>query len=467
KRIFGVLGMVDLSHATYLIIISNYTCTGQLPQGQIFTVTGIEILPVSSGPPIPEDEDEMRNVDDREYSTLRELFSSYQLFFSPDFDVAKSQQRLSFNCSQNISDGFVWNFKILSNLNKGDPPKRFKSGSILVPVVCGFCKIVTTKVKSQSCTLALISRRCRFRSGVRFFSRGVDENGYVSNFVVSEQILVSQGFTSSYELIRGSIPLYWQEREALVTLKPTPTLIQGPHDVAMKKHFAFLNANYGDIGVLNLIDHHGVEGEICKAYGKYMMKEMEENLKVVIYEPFDFHKHCGKSATGESREQITKLLKKIDSLCHNNVHLVQHEESQTAQVRMQQNSFFRVNCIDCLDRTNVLQAAIGKKVLLEQLQRHGLLGERDIDACRYASQHGYDLPFPKLESSFREIWADMGDAISHQYAGTGALKGDFTRSGKRTMTGILADGFANVKRAVQNNFADVYKQRVIDYLQGN
>lgn len=35
------------------------------------------------------------------------------------------------------------------------------------------------------------------------------------------------------------------------------------------------------------------------------------------------------------------------------------------------------------------------------------------------------------------------------------------------MTGILADGFANVKRAVQNNFADVYKQRVIDYLQGN
>eukprot|EP00960_Hanusia_phi_P060915 764668-Hanusia_phi.AAC.2 len=28
------------------------------------------------------------------------------------------------------------------------------------------------------------------------------------------------------------------------------------------------------------------------------------------------------------------------------------------------------------------------------------------------------------------------------------------------MTGILADGFANVKRAVQNNFADVYKQRI-------
>eukprot|EP00960_Hanusia_phi_P060916 764668-Hanusia_phi.AAC.3 len=418
KQIFGVLGMVDLTHATYLIMITNYTSTGQLPQGQIFTVSDIEILPVSLGPPIPEHEDEMRNIDDREYSVLREVFNSYQLFFSPDFDVSKSQQRLSRNDSQSLSDDFIWNINILSRLNWWDTPKCFKSGSILVPVVCGFCKIVRTKVKSQSCLFALISRRSRFRSGVRFFSRGVDDNGHVSNFVVTEQILVTDAFVSSYELVRGSIPLYWQEGEAIVTLKPTPTLMQGPHEIAMKKHFAFLNSNYGNIGVLSLIDHHGVEADICKAFGEYMKNEMEKNPNILIYEPFDFHKHCGKSATTESREQITGLLDKFD-MFHNNLNLFQREQGQQSQVRMEQNSFFRVNCIDCLDRTNVLQAAIGKKILLEQMQLHGLLAERDVVACRYASQHGYDLPLPKLESSFREIWADMGDAISHQYAGTG------------------------------------------------
>ena len=31
------------------------------------------------------------------------------------------------------------------------------------------------------------------------------------------------------------------------------------------------------------------------------------------------------------------------------------------------------------------------------------------------------------------MWANTGDFLSKQYAGTGALKADFTRIGKRTM----------------------------------
>jgi hypothetical protein len=34
------------------------------------------------------------------------------------------------------------------------------------------------------------------------------------------------------------------------------------------------------------------------------------------------------------------------------------------------------------------------------------------------------------------------------------------------MGGILADLSSNVKRAMQNNFADVYRQRVIDLMVG-
>jgi len=35
------------------------------------------------------------------------------------------------------------------------------------------------------------------------------------------------------------------------------------------------------------------------------------------------------------------------------------------------------------------------------------------------------------------MWADHGDAISLQYSGTNALKGDLTRTGKRTVGGLL------------------------------
>ena len=42
--------------------------------------------------------------------------------------------------------------------------------------------------------------------------------------------------------------------------------------------------------------------------------------------------------------------------------------------------------------------------------------------------------------------ADNGDECSKQYAGTGALKTDFTRVGKRTVNGALADGVNAVTR---------------------
>ena len=43
---------------------------------------------------------------------------------------------------------------------------------------------------------------------------------------------------------------------------------------------------------------------------------------------------------------------------------------------------------------------------------------------------------PNLEQ-FKCAWADHGDAISLQYSGSHALKGDLTRTGRRTVGGLL------------------------------
>lgn len=59
---------------------------------------------------------------------------------------------------------------------------------------------------------------------------------------------------------------------------------------------------------------------------------------------------------------------------------------------------------------------------------------------------------------FRNIWADNGDSMSVQYAGTGALKSDFTRTGKRTKYGLLRDGGNSLVRYVINNFYDGFNQ---------
>lgn len=42
-----------------------------------------------------------------------------------------------------------------------------------------------------------------------------------------------------------------------------------------------------------------------------------------------------------------------------------------------------------------------------------------------------------LERIFRDFWTKNADVMSYLYSGTGALKTDFTRTGKRTTMGAL------------------------------
>jgi len=72
-----------------------------------------------------------------------------------------------------------------------------------------------------------------------------------------------------------------------------------------------------------------------------------------------------------------------------------------------------------------------------------------------------------FENLFKNVWADHADMISIQYSGTGALKTDFTRTGKRTKVGALEDGRRSLLRYFKNNFADGFRQDSLDLFVGN
>lgn len=71
-----------------------------------------------------------------------------------------------------------------------------------------------------------------------------------------------------------------------------------------------------------------------------------------------------------------------------------------------------------------------------------------------------------LEEIFRDFWTKNADRMSNLYSGTGALKTDFTRTGKRTFAGKLEDGKRALQRYVLNNFHDTYNQNSLDFLLG-
>ncbi|OBS80783.1 hypothetical protein A6R68_21003 [Neotoma lepida] len=73
----------------------------------------------------------------------------------------------------------------------------------------------------------------------------------------------------------------------------------------------------------------------------------------------------------------------------------------------------------------------------------------------------------EFEKTYKNAWADNANACAKQYAGTGALKTDFTRTGKRTRLGLIMDGCNSLLRYYKNNFSDGFRQDSIDLFLGN
>ncbi|DAZ92741.1 TPA: hypothetical protein N0F65_012307 [Lagenidium giganteum] len=130
-------------------------------------------------------------------------------------------------------------------------------------------------------------------------------------------------------------------------------------------------------------------------------------------------------------------------------------QNADGQVTNTQSGVVRTNCMDNLDRTNVVQSLFGRRSLLLQLNEVAALKGNILNS-----------PFDSFEHVFKRVWGNNADAISIFYAGTGALKTDFTRTGKRTKKGALMDGYNSCVRYIKNNFMDGHRQDVVDLLLG-
>lgn len=301
-------------------------------------------------------------------------------------------------------------------------------------------------VNNHSFQWILISRRSVHRAGTRLFCRGIDQSGSVSNYVETEQIVDVRGDKVSFVQTRGSIPLFWRQTPNL-KYKPPPELVAGrDHLIACSKHLDAQMIHYGRQVLVNLIDHRGAEDVLEKAFATTISTLGYQNVR---YESYDFHAECRKMRYDRLHNLIARLAHEQDEF--GVFHL-----RRDGTLMSSQDGVFRTNCIDCLDRTNVVQSMLAKRSLEQSLIKLGVLttGQR-ID------------PNSTFEWLFKNVWADNADMISTQYSGTGALKTDFTRTGKRTKMGLLKDGSNSLTRYYKNNFNDGFRQDAIDLFLGN
>ncbi|KAM3863437.1 phosphatidylinositide phosphatase SAC2 [Diretmus argenteus] len=446
----------------------------QSPDDSKFLMKTFSQIKSNVAVPIKKKIKENKEKERLERRLLDELYKVFMdsdsFYYSRTYDLTNTVQRQgdsdksSLPLWKQVDDRFFWNKHMIQELIDLQVPEV---DFWVMPIIQGFVQVEElvvnynessdeersspeTPPQELTCvddihprfTVALISRRSRHRAGMRYKRRGVDTDGRVANYVETEQLIHVHSHTLSFVQSRGSVPVFWSQ--AGYRYNPRPRLEKEEKETIpyFAAHFEEQLKIYKKQVIINLVDQSGREKLIGDAYMKQVLLYNNPNL---TYVSFDFHEHC----RGMKFENVQTLTDAISDIITD----MRWGWVDQAGVICQQEGIFRVNCMDCLDRTNVVQAAIARVVMEQQLKKLGVMPP--------------EQPLPvKCYKIYQIMWANNGDTISRQYAGTAALKGDFTRTGERKLAGVMKDGVNSANRYYLNRFRDAYRQAVIDLMMG-
>ena len=334
----------------------------------------------------------------------------------------------------NLDEDFLWNSYMIDPLIKfrsrlaANEKELLDSSQILTSAIRGFVSTITvpssaSPIRGQRAhlpsTLTLISRLSCRRAGTRFNSRGIDDDGNVANFVETETIFYHpSSLCFSYAQIRGSVPIFWEQSTGLLPGQQKIHIARSPEATqpAFDKHFESLEAKYGIIHILNLLNESKPgEADLTARYSYHVMRSPlnqavdigRSSVRRLSESHFDFHAETRGSGGYEAASMVTRLIQDHADgyaylLCENMGACVPPslQDRKAAQpgeaVVLQQEGIFRTNCLDCLDRTNLIQTIISRMALDQFLQHRNEYAGSDF-WIRHSS-----------------LWADNGDVSYNQ-----------------------------------------------------
>ncbi|BEI82641.1 hypothetical protein CcaverHIS002_0305090 [Cutaneotrichosporon cavernicola] len=481
---YGILGMITLATTDYIVIITQRAPSCRLLTHQIYLATDFRLLPLN---PASSSQAILGNPIENELVSLVEQgLKAGPMWFSYSWDLTNTLQRQKVledagkgpnrePLWKRADDRFFWNRflqdRFINLTENGTDLSRF-----ILPAMFGLLELRSAVINNRDFLFCLVARRSRHRVGTRYFTRGIDHDGNVANFNETEQIVLYDPIDDnktmrgrvdgrerqSFVQIRGSVPVYWAEINNL-RYKPDLQIMDKPDTAgSYRQHMHQLVDTYGSVYSLNLVNQKGYEKPVKEAFETVVNAANNSDHKLAEqtkYIYWDFHAEC----KGMRFDRIETLVGDLQNnlLADGWYHSVSPaasgvgSSSGPTNVLSVQKGVIRSNCMDCLDRTNVSQAAFAKWALNQQLRQAGILSVKEG-----VEDHSDFMLI------FRNVWADHADGVSKAYAGSGALKTDFTRTGKRTKEGLLQDGINSLMRYVKNNFFDGDRQDAYDLVTG-
>ncbi|XP_075059511.1 synaptojanin-2 isoform X2 [Mixophyes fleayi] len=429
QEAYGCLGELKLKSGTsrlhFLVLVNGCTSVGRILDAEVYKITTTEFCPLQE-----------ETKEEERVTALKKILNSGMFYFSwpnagSNFDLTVRAQKQGDRSSYEPGDWFFWN-KLLHV-----PLKHYQvsCSDWLLKVICGGVEIRTVYASHRKAKACLISRISGVRAGARFHIRGVDDDGHVSNFVETEQTIYVDDDVSSFVQIRGSVPLFWEQ----------PGFQVGSHHLklsrgleanapAFDRHMMLLKEQYGKQVIVNLLRSKGGEEVLSRAFKKLLWASLHAEDVPMIN--FDYHQ----IVKGGRIEKLENLLK--PQLKLNLEEFGVFTKGENLITRLQKGTF-RVNCLDCLHRTNSVQAYIALEILQTQLESLGLFDMKSV--------------VERFDESYRSMWSVNGHNLSMIFTGSRALEG-------KAKVGKLKDGARTVSRTIQTNFFDSGKQEAIDLL---
>ncbi|XP_061271741.1 synaptojanin-1 isoform X1 [Bos javanicus] len=423
---YGLLGVLRLNLGDimlhYLVLVTGCMSVGKIQESEVFRVTSTEFISLR-----------VDSSDEDRISEVRKVLNSGNFYFA--WSASGVSLDLSLNAHRSLQEHttdnrFFWNQSLHLHLKH----YGVNCDDWLLRLMCGGVEIRTIYAAHKQAKACLISRLSCERAGTRFNVRGTNDDGHVANFVETEQVVYLDDSVSSFIQIRGSVPLFWEQ----------PGLQVGSHRVRMSRgfeanapafdrHFRTLKNLYGKQIIVNLLGSKEGEHMLSKAFQSHL--KASEHAADIQMVNFDYHQ----MVKGGKAEKLHSVLKpQVQKFLDYGIFHFDGSEVQRCQ-----SGTVRTNCLDCLDRTNSVQAFLGLEMLTKQLEALGLAEKPQL--------------VTRFQEVFRSMWSVNGDSISKIYAGTGALEG-------KAKAGKLKDGARSVSRTIQNNFFDSSKQEAIDVL---
>ena len=515
----GIYGVYTVPSGVIWVLISSSTSVLiSQPWGEIRKIKSMELIHVPFQKRkglVTTKTQRQGNEQHRQVQLLRHALKSHELYFTRGehnntvMDMTQSLQRAlvgrpkavgatsSFwwNETSRPDSRFFWNEPALQLIKEQKDADFCILLHHCIPVTSAFVGIQRNVSANDQLTYdeVLISRRSRFRAGTRFTKRGADATGAVANYVETEQVcLVGNHTLLSHVQTRGSIPLRWSSPSDVKTYRPRVRIGTDPVSQARALQNHLLSewntyvletpppaaaASQPKFLLLNLIDKKKDQGRLGRAFDAVLRAVLDAHAsqsanalssKSVQHIWFDFHAEV----KGGRWHKLGKLLTQLSPTLaeHGYFKACRDDMSNDWNIDRLQTGVVRTNCMDCLDRTNVVQSIFGRYALFNELTGIVTPDHKKVLPSEMSQAFRMDsmtLPWKSGEMHHRALWADNADAISRLYAGTPALKRDFTRTGRRTKLGALDDGINSLQRYYLNNFMDADRQEGVDLMTGH